>query len=93
MMIRYPKENERMFVRNATVHQVTFSPSNLLVIARGHGVWVDEHWPSDAAFCQDYHVMSLVRRGHLSIEYQPRDKKPEAKKSLISKVVDVVKGK
>jgi len=70
-MIRTPKPNERVFVRNTTEHSVSFAPHSLVVIKRGGGVWVDEHWASFDAFRHDPTVMALSRRNRVSISYRP----------------------
>ncbi len=68
-MLQPPKSDERLFVRNNTEHSVTFAPSNLLVLKRSHGVWVDEYWPSFVAFRDDVTVLTLSSRGRIVVEY------------------------
>lgn len=69
-MLRRPTDNERLFVRNTSPASVTFAPTKLLVMQRGSGVWVDEHWSTFEEFRDDPAVMGLSSRNRILVEHR-----------------------
>lgn len=67
-MIRKPLAEERPFARNNSEHVLTFYPGTLK-IARGCGVWIDEHWVSFDDFRFNKSVMDHHRLSRLVVEY------------------------
>lgn len=64
--------SRRLFVRNAADGNVSLAGSNLLVLRKGCGVFVDEWWESDRAFLRDVTARKLLEVGRLSLESVPR---------------------